>query len=100
MKSLYTKKKRGYRGLSSTNWVPHKDYHKWNSYCIDNNIRIAPQPTQQGSYPEEWRITVALGSYKRGEKVYLSPNVYVIDNIYEEMERMKRYYYDKRKTND
>ena len=100
MKSLYGKKKSNYKGLSATQWFPTEEYNKWNSYCVDNNIRIAPQPTQRGLYPEEWRISVTLGPYKRGEKSYLSPNVYTADNIYEEMERMKKYYYDKRKTND
>ncbi len=100
MKSLYTKKKKGYRGLKATEWTPHKDHHKWNSYCVDNNIRLALAPTSQGMYPEEWRIVISLGPYKRGEKPYLSPNVYTIDNVYEELERMKKYYYDKRKVND
>jgi len=100
MKSLYTKKKKGYRGLKTSEWSPHKDYHKWNSYCVDNNIRISLKPTIQGPYPEEWRISICLGPYKRGEKPYLSPNVYTVDNVFEEMERMKKYYYDKRKNND
>ncbi len=100
MKSLYKKRKRGYVGLGGSQWSPHKEHHKWNSYCVDNNIRIAPQPTQRGLYPEEWRIAITLGPYKRGEKSYLSPNVYTVDNIYEEIERMKKYYYDKRKPND
>ena len=100
MKSLYAKKKKGYKSLKTTNWIPHEDYHKWNSYCVDNDIRLALIPTTRGSYSEEWRICISLGPYKRGEKVYLSPNVYIIDNVYEELERMKKYYYDKRKTND
>jgi len=97
MKSLYGKKKTNYKGLSNTSWFPTEVYHKWNSYCIDNNIRIAPQPTQQGSYPEEWRIGICLGPYKKGEKPYVSPNVYTVDNIFEEMGNMKKYYYNKKK---
>jgi hypothetical protein len=34
-------------------------------------------------YPEEWRIEIRIGPYKRGEKAYLSPNVYTADNIWE-----------------
>ena len=48
-------------------------------------------------YPEEWRIGICLGPYKKGEKPYISPNVYTVDNIFEEMENMKKYYYNKKK---
>ena len=75
MKSLYGKKKSNYKGLSSTKWFPTKEYNKWESYCVDNNIRLFPVPTTKGLYPEEWRIGVCLGPYKKGEKPYLSPNV-------------------------
>jgi hypothetical protein len=94
------KKKINYKGLSTTNWIPTEDYNKWNSYCIENDIRIFAVPTQQGPRPEEWRIGICLGPYKRGEKPYFSPNVYSVDTIYEEMSSMKKYYYDKRKKND
>lgn len=100
MKSLYTKKKKGYKGLKGTEWTPHKEYHKWDRYCVEHDIRLFPIPTTRGMYPEEWRIGVCLGPYKRGEKPYVSPNVYTVDNIYQEMEKMKKYYYDKRKVND
>ena len=83
MKSLYGKKKSNYKGLSSTKWFPTKEYNKWESYCVDNNIRLFPVPTTKGLYPEEWRIGVCLGPYKKGEKPYLSPNVYTVDNIYQ-----------------
>ena len=46
--------------------------------------------------PEEWRIDVRLGPYKRGEKNYLSPNVYTADIIHQELYNMMKYYYDKR----
>ena len=97
MKSLYGKKKTNYKGLSATQWFPTKEYNKWNSYCVDNNIRLFPVPTTKGMYPEEWRIGVCLGPYKKGEKPYLSPNVYTVDNIYQEMANMKKYYYNKKK---
>ena len=61
----------------------------------NNNIRIFPIPTTKGMYPEEWRIGICLGPYKKGEKPNVSPNVYTVDNIYEEIARMKKYYYDK-----
>ncbi len=97
MKSLYTKRKIGYRGLAKSNWFPTEESIKWELYCVDNNIRIFPIPTQQGLNPEEWRIGICLGPYKKGEKPYLSPNVYTVDNLYQEMGNMKKYYYDKRK---
>ena len=42
-------------------------------------------------------IEVRLGPYKKGEKAYLTPNVYTIHNVFQEIERMKKYYYDKKK---
>ena len=52
MKSLYGKKKTNYKGLSATQWFPTKEYNKWNSYCVDNNIRLFPVPTTKGMYRE------------------------------------------------
>jgi hypothetical protein len=88
------KKKSNYKGLMS--YEPSPEELKWSRYCIRNNIRISPKPTQQGMYPEEWRIEVRIGPYKKGEKAYLSPNVYTADNIGRELYNMKKYYYDKR----
>ena len=65
--------------------------------CINNNVRINPVPTKPGGYPEEWRIEVRLGPYKKGEKAHLSPSVYTHENIHQEMRRMQKYYYDKHK---
>ena len=93
------KKKSNHKGLSyafNNCYVPHKDYNKWDTYCIHNNIRVSPAPTQSGLYPEEWRVEIRLGPYKRGEKAYLTPNVYTVDNIFQEIERIKKYYYDKK----
>lgn len=89
------KKKSSYKGLS-TGFVPNDEQLMWDDYCVKNNIRISPTPTQQGLYPEEWRIAISVGPYKRGEKPYLSPNVYTADNIWQELYNMKKYYYDKR----
>jgi len=89
------KKKSNYKGLN-TGFIPSEEQMEWSKYCIRNNIRISPAPTQQGLYPEEWRIEIRIGPYKKGEKPYLSPNVYTADNIWEELYNMKKYYYDKR----
>jgi len=97
------RKKSNHKGLNyafNKCYIQHKDYNKWNAYCIHNDIRISPAPTQKGPRPEEWRVEVRLGPYKRGEKAYLTPNVYTADNIFQEIERIKKYYYDKRKVND
>ena len=88
------RKKSNYKGLN-TGFVPTKEQYSWDVYCANNNIRISPAPTQKGIYPDEWRIEVRLGPYKRGEKAYLSPNVYTAENIWQEIYNMKKYYYDK-----
>ena len=89
------KKKKSYKGLN-TGFTPTLEQTEWDRYCVNNNIRISPKPTQQGMQPEEWRVEVRLGPYKRGEKAFLSPNVYTADNIWQELYNMKKYYYDKR----
>ena len=89
------KKKKGYKGLN-TGFMPSVTQIEYDRYCVNNNIRISPKPTQQGMHPEEWRIEVRIGPYKKGEKAYLSPNVYTAENIHQELYNMKKYYYDKR----
>jgi len=89
-------KKKNHKGLCSIDYAPNEDEKKWYKYCVDNDIRISTKPTQQGMYPEEWRIEIAIGPYKRGEKTYLSPNVYTIDNVYQALYNTMKYYYDKR----
>ena len=59
-------------------YFPSTEERKWMNYCVDNNIRLFPVPTTKGMYPEEWRIGVCLGPYKKGEKPYLYPNFYNI----------------------
>ena len=76
--------------------MPLPEHVEYDRYCVNNNIRISPKPTTQGMYPEEWRIEVRIGPYKKGEKAYLSPNVYTAENIHQELYNMKKYYYDKR----
>ena len=91
------KKKSGHRGLSYN--VPNmtKEERDVNHWCINNNVRISPVPTKPGMFPEEWRIDVRLGPYKKGEKGNLSPSVYTHENIHQELRRMQKYYYDKYK---
>jgi hypothetical protein len=89
------KKKSNYKGLS-TGFMPLPEHVEYDRYCINNNIRISPKPTTQGMYPEEWRIEIRIGPYKKGEKAYLSPNAYTAENIHQELYNMKKYYYDKR----
>jgi len=49
------RKKGAYKGLN-TGFLPLPEHIEYDRYCINNNIRISPKPTQQGMYPEEWRI--------------------------------------------
>ena len=83
------KKKKSYKGLNN-GFTPTQEQIEWHRYCVNNNIRISPKPTQQGMQPEEWRIEVRLGPYKKGEKAFLSPNVYTVDNIWQELYNMKK----------
>ena len=89
------KKKKGYKGLN-TGFTPSIIQIEYDRYCVNNNIRISPKPTQQGMHPEEWRIEVRIGPSNKREKAYLSPNVYTAENIHQELYNMKKYYYDKR----
>ena len=65
----------------------------WQKYCIDNNIRISPYGIHQE--PGKWKIAIAFGSYKKGEKINFSPSVYNKHNIWSEYYQMCKYYYDK-----
>lgn len=87
------KKKRG-----KSEW----DYYSANEedykalrFCIKNNIRISMVPMEQGMDPKNFKISVAIGPYKRGEKVNLSPNIYSKEIIVQEMFKAMKYYYDK-----
>ena len=74
-----------------------KRYHinnKYRNYCIRNNIRIAPKAIYQD--PNNWHIEVRLGPYTKGEKGYVSPNVYDRKQIWPEYFLMCKYYYDKK----
>ena len=87
------KKKRG-----KSEWEyysPDEEDYKALRFCIRNNIRISMVPMEQGMEPKSFKISVALGPYKRGEKVNLSPNIYSKEIIVQEMYKAMKYYYDK-----
>tara|TARA_R100001460_G_scaffold33140_1_gene64796 strand:- start:4890 stop:5177 length:288 start_codon:yes stop_codon:yes gene_type:complete len=86
------KKKKNYIGLG-TSFVATEEQIKWDKYCIENNIRVSPWPVSSGFYPEEWRVAVSLGSnYKT---IYKTPKTYLVDEIWQEVYKTKKYYYDK-----
>ena len=99
MGDLREKRRRGknntHKGLCFEYPSMNKEERKINIWCINNNVRINPVPTKPGMFPEEWKIEIRLGSYKKGEKAYLSPSVYTHDNIHQEIRRMQKYYYEK-----
>lgn len=74
---------------------PSEEDWKALRYCINNNIRISMVPMEKGMDPKNFKISIALGPYKRGEKVNLSPNIYSKEIIVEEMYKAMKYYYDK-----
>jgi|TARA_R110000822_G_scaffold364_2_gene1613 hypothetical protein len=99
MGDLREKRRRGkkntHKGLSFEYPSMTKQERTINIWCINNNIRLNPVPTQTGMFPEEWRIEIRLGPYKTGEKAHLSPSVYTYENIHQELRRMQKYYYEK-----
>ena len=99
MGDLREKRRRGknntHKGLCFEYPSMNKEERKINIWCINNNVRINPIPTKPGLFPEEWKIEIRLGSYKKGEKAHLSPSVYTHDNIHQEIRRMQKYYYEK-----
>ncbi len=86
------KRKKNYKGLGA-DFIATNEQLKWDNFCIKNNIRISPSPITHGFYPEEWRVAVSLGSdYKT---IYKTPNTYLADEIWQEVYKTKKYYYDK-----
>ena len=79
--------------------MPLPEHIEYDRYCINNNIRISPKPTQQGMYPEEWRVEVRIGPYKKGEKPNLSPDVYGPGEIQKQIYKASIYYYNKYELN-
>lgn len=74
-------------------YTPSIEEQKSYLYCIDNNIRISPKGVRDE--PGKWKIEIALGSYKKGEKRYTSPQLYDKNIIWVEYYKMCKYYYDK-----
>ncbi len=86
------KKRKNYKGLGK-DFIATDEQLKWDKFCIKNNIIISPSPVTTGFYPEEWRVAVSLGSdYKT---IYKTPNAYLADEIWQEVYKTKKYYYDK-----
>ena len=87
----------GLRSKKKNKWMPQymatEEQIKHRDYCIKNDIRISPAGIKDD--PNHWRIEIRLGPYKRGEKGYVSPNIYDKDTIWIEYYRMCKYYYDK-----
>lgn len=88
MRSIYGKK---WKPMPS--YVPTPDEQEWLRYCNNNNIRISPWgvPNDMNS----WKVCVNLGPYVRGEKCNLSPFIYNREQIWPEIYKMCKYYYDK-----
>ena len=69
---------------------------KWFNYCINNNIRISPVPTTRGLQPGKWKIEIRLGPYQKDEKAHRSPLFYDSKEIWPEIYKTMKFYYDKR----
>jgi hypothetical protein len=78
-------------------YTPSEEDYKAIEYCIKNNIRISITPMERGLNPKNFKISIALGVYKKGEKVNLSPNTYPKEDIIQEMYNAAKYYYEKRR---
>jgi len=86
------RKRKNYIGLGK-NFVASAEQLKYDNFCIKNSIRISPSPITDGFYPEEWRVAVSLGSdYKT---IYKTPSTYLVNEIWQEIYKTKKYYYDK-----
>ena len=65
---------------------------QWQQYCIDSDIRISPYGIN--NEPGKWKIAIALGPYKKGEKIYYAPHIYDKNTIWLEYYNMCKYYYE------
>ena len=84
------KKKQSYQ---LPHYLASEEELTWRDYCVRNDIRISPMGIYKD--PNNWHIEVRLGPYTKGEKGYVSPNVYDRKNIWKEYYLMCKYYYDK-----
>lgn len=89
-------------GLRKKNTKNEFEYYSptkedWDAFlfCTRNNIRISFVPLEQGMSPENFKITICLGAYKKYEKANLSPVIYKKETIVEAMFNAMKYYYDK-----
>jgi uncharacterized protein YjbK len=89
-------KKKSYKGLMEYTKTLSLEEQKYFNYCVKNNIRISPVPTTQGLYPDEWKIEIRLGPYKKGEKSHKSPLSYNSKEIWPAINKVRKFYYDKR----
>ena len=76
-------------------YIPLKEDFEAMEYCIKNNIRISITPMERGLNPKNFKISIAIGAYKKGEKVNLSPKTYSKEDIIQEMYNAAKYYYKK-----
>ena len=74
-------------------YMPSEDQMKHRDFCIRNNIRISPYGIQGDE--NHWRICINLGPYKRGEECNFAPYIYDRKQIWPELYKMCKYYYDK-----
>jgi hypothetical protein len=86
---LKSKKKNAWMPI----YLPTENEMKWRDFCVKENIRISPLGIKDEK--KKWRIGIALGPYKKGEKMHIAPSVYDEDTIWIEYYRMCKYYYDK-----
>jgi len=89
-------KKKSYKGLMEYAEALSLEEQKWFNYCINNNIRISPVPTTRGLQPDKWKIEIRLGPYQKGEKAHRSPLSYDSKEIWPEIYKTMKFYYDKR----
>ena len=76
-------------------YVPSLEERQWYLYCVDNDIRIFPQPVS--GEIGIWKIGINIGKYTKGETPHLSPSIYTKDNFCISYYQMCKYYYDKHK---
>lgn len=82
------------KSVMGTYFPTQEQLDAWN-WCVRNNIRISFKPESTGSSPKCWYITIAIGLYKKGEKVNVSPDCYEAGKCHEQMYKTCEYYYEK-----
>jgi len=76
-------------------YIPTDEELEWRLFCNRNNIRISPYGIANDQ--NHWKICINLGPYKRGEKCNFAPHIYDREQIWPELYKMCKYYYDKYK---